>query len=387
MAAKTLSEYKDQFTLDGRLKVQPYVEKRKVQAVQHLIEGAKAGSYSAKGQLEEALTSSDAIFNWAHLMNINILPQYDALEPTWQQVAGTRIVPDFRPATLWSLVSRWSETLEQQGADPAVNNAPHGIAPVVPEGSNYPYAYMSGVESQSGGIKKRGFKTDFTFEAFINDSVGFIAALPGNILDVAHDTADYDVYNVLTTGVATSYQLAGGATPDGTEVLPNSPLTRAAIIRAVYELSRRRINNRYIKVTGGYNLLVPLGQKVFVDFFINQTITDVKDGSLSLSAGVYNTLGNVTVIESEWINDGDWFILPKPGATRRPVIDYGYLVGHQDPEIRVENSTGTILGGGGVTPFEGSFDNDSATFRLRQIGGPILWTPELVVWSNGTGVA
>lgn len=386
MAAKTLAEYKDKFTLDGRLKPQAYVSKRKVEAVKDLVEAATHGSYAAKGQLEEALTSSDAIFNWAHLMNINILPQYDALQPQWRNVAGTRTVPDFRPATLWSLVSRWDQTeLTRQGADPAINNAPHGIAPVVPEGANYPYAYMSGTESKAGGIQKRGFKTDFTFEAFINDSVGFIAALPGNIMDVALDTADFDVFNTLTTGVGAGSALQGGPTPDGSTVVANSKLTRAAIVRAVYELSLRKVNNRYVKVTGGYNLIVPIGQKQFVDFVINSTITKVEDGSLDLNPGIYNNLGNVTCIETEWVEGDNWYLLPKPGATRRPVLEYGFLAGHQDPEIRVENATGTLVGGGAIQPFEGSFNNDSATFRLRQIGGPILWSPELIVWSNGTG--
>lgn len=333
------------------------------------------------------MTSSDAIFNYAHLLNINVLPQYDALEPTWKQIAGTRKVSDFRPAVLYSLVSRW-EGVERQGGDnPA--NAQWGVAPIVPEGAVYPFAYMSGEESKSGGVKKRGFKTDFTFESFINDSIGFIQALPGEILNVATETPDYETYQSLINGVAAAgvSALAGGDVPDGGTVKPNAPLSRVALIRAIYELSQRKINNRFVKVTGGYNLLVPYGQAEFVQFWLSQSIAQVTNGSLELTVSGYNPLGKVTVVESEWVTGDDWYLLPKPGATKRPVLDYGLLIGHEDPELRVENATGHLIGGGQVSPFEGSFDNDSATFRLRQIGGGILWSPELVVASNGTGVA
>lgn len=382
-----LSEYKNQLTLDGRIKLQPGVTKRKVEAVRFLMEGALAGDRSAKGHLEEVLTSSDAIFNYAHLLSINLLPQFDALEPTWSAVAGTRLVSDFRPAVLYSLVSRFAN-VEQEGADaPSAGQAPHGIAPIVPELGVYPLAYMSGEESISGGIAKRGLQTDFSFEAYINDSVGFIQALPGELLNVATDTPDYEVYQALINGTGSSQELQGGTVPDGTTVLPNAPLSRAALVRAIYELKLRKINNRYVQINGGFNLIVPIGQKEFVEFWINQAIAQVADGSLTLTVSGYNPLANVKVIETEWVTGTNWYLLPQPGATRRPVLDYAYLIGHADPEVRVKTDGGTLIGGGAISPFEGSFDNDSAKFRLRQIGGAILWTPGLVVTSNGSGTA
>lgn len=384
--SKTLAEYKDKFTLDKRLKAPLGVTERKVQRMKHLVEATLGGSFEARGQLQEVMSSTDAIFNYAHLLNINLLPQYDALEPTWRQIAGTRTVQDFRPAVLWSLVSRWNE-VERQGKDPAVNNAPHGIAPIVPEGSVYPKAYMSGDESQAGGIQKRGFTTDFTFEAFINDAVGFIQALPSEMLAVASDTQDYDTYQALITGVDDTVQLQGGVTPDGATVLPNSKASRAAIIRAIYELSQRKINNRYVKVTGGYNLIVPVGQAEFVKFWLNQSIAEIQNGSLELTVTGYNPLANVDVVETEWVTGDEWYLLPKPGSTRRPVLEYGFLVGHTDPEVRIDGAQGSYVGGAGVSPFEGSFENDSTSFRMRQIGGGILWEQRLVVWSDGTGVA
>lgn len=373
------------FNANGRIKPPVGVTPLKVKAVKSLVEETLTGSRSAKGRLEEVMQSSDAIFAYAHLTNLNVLPEFDKLQPTWKTIAGTREVPDFRKAILYSLVSKFAGVSEEGADDDSL--APNGVAPVVPEGAPYPYAYMSGDEAVSGGIHKRGFKTDFTFETFVNDSIGFIQALPGNILAVAADTADFEVYQALINGVGSSQKIAGGPTPDGATSVPvNAPFSRAALLRAKYELSQRKIQNRYVQVTGGYNLVVPHGQKDFVKFQLALGLAGITDGNLSLAVSGFNPFADVDVVETEWVSGTNWYLLPKPGATRRPVLDYGTLIGHTAPELRVEGATGSYQGGGAVSPFEGSFDTDSATFRLRQIGGGIMWTPDMVIWSNGTGV-
>lgn len=373
-------QYKDAFTLDGRLKPQAGVTKAKVAAVKGLVESALHGSAISAGTLKETMTTSDAIFAFAYLTNLNFIPQYDAAPRTWNQVAGTFKVSDFRPATLYSLTNQWKAGVLGDG------NPTH-VAPVVPEGEPYPYAYLAGSESASGGVTKRGFKTDFTFEAFVNDPVGFIQALPGEMLQVALDTEEFVVYNALISGVGATEKLVGGVTADGTTVAANSPISRAAIARAIFELSQREINGRKIVVNGGFNVIVAPGQGQIVNFILNQTYSELNDGSFVMNISGYNPLASVSVVESEYVIGDDWYLVPKPGSTRRRVLDLGLLVGHETPEIRVENATGNYVGGGVVAPFEGSFDTDSATFRLRQINGGLLWFKQHIVFSNGSGVA
>ena len=370
--------YKDAFTLDNRLKPQAGVTKAKVAAVKSLVESAMSGSAISAGTLKETMTTSDAIFAFAYLTNLNFIPQYDNAPRTWNQIAGTFRVSDFRPATLYSLTNQWQDGVLGDG-DPA------HVAPVVPEGKPYPFAYMAGSESTSGGVVKRGFKTDFTFEAFINDPVGFIQALPSEMLQVALDTEEFVIYNALISGVGAGQELAGGTTADGTVVAANSPISRAAIARAIFELSQREVNGRKIVVNGGYNIVVAQGQGQIVNFILNQTYQTLQDGSFALNISGYNPLANVRTVESEYVTGNNWYLIPQPGATRRRVLDLGLLIGHETPEIRVENATGTYVGGGAVSPFEGSFDTDSARFRLRQINGGLLWFPDHVVWSDSSG--
>lgn len=375
--------YTDEFTLDGRVKPAAGVTKAKVAAVRSLVEATLSGDRQAKGRLEEAMTTSDAIFSFGHLVNVNVLPQFERAERTWTSIAGVRSVSDFRKPVLYSMSADWSDGVLGSGT-------PNHVAPVVPETAPYPYSYMSGEESATAGVVKRGFKTDFSFERFIDDAVGFIAALPQEMLRVALDTEEYEVYSALIAGAGAGQQVDGGPVPTGgTAVTANPVLSRDALIRAQIELSQRQVGGRQVRINGGYNLIVPVGQALFVNFILNQTLGAIETGTdpafVYQVNGGYNPLANITVIESEYVTGQSWYLVPKPGTTARPVLERLQLIGHESPELRVENATGNYVGGGAVSPFEGSFSNDTATFRLRQIGNGTLWTPDLVIWSDGSG--
>lgn len=379
-------EYKDEFTLDGRLKAPVGVTEEKVEALRDLVDETMAGSRAAKGTLEEAMVSTDAVFNLAYLTELNVLADFDEFENrNWSKIATTRQVSDFRNVTLFSLRPDWSAGGTLGSGDPVF------VAPRIPEGANYPYAYLEQETNQQvGGIVKRGFKTGFTFEQFINDAVGFLQALPESMRGIALDTDEWEVFNALITGVTSSEQLDGGPIPFGDEtitVLPNAPISRNALVRAMIELGERTINGRKVVVSGGWTLLIPAGQRMWVEYILNNVVGPVgyDDGAATFLINGYNPLAGIELIESEFIPDNAWFLIPKANQARRPVLELLRLVGHELPELRVQGNTGTYVGGGDVSPFEGNFDNDTADFRLRMFTRGILWTKELIVWSDGSG--
>lgn len=376
-------EYKDKFTLDGRVRKVPGVSVAKVKAVQGLQERHLAGDKIATATLHEVLTTSDAMFNYAHLATLNFLPLYDEAPRTWRQVADTRTVPDFKPATLWTIQRSWTDGDGESNVIGA-----HGEAPTVPEGMPYPYAYITGVSDQSAKITKKGFKTDWTLESRINDGLGVLDELPRMMLEASLDTEESEVWTPLSTaGVA----LAGGSIPSSSTGVPaNAPLSRDALIRATIELGDREIAGRKIQVRGGLNLLVPVGVGVAANFILNQTLLGFESQGtpnyIYQINGGYNPLGNITVIETEFLTGTQWKLLPKPGATRRPVAQRLELRGYASPQLFVENAQGSYVGGGAVSPFEGSFDTDSITLKLRQFGGGVVWDSGLaIVTSTGAG--
>ena len=370
-------EYKDQFTLDGRLKpISPYVTKAKVQEADRLLRAALHGDKIAAGKLAEVHATSDLKFNMAHLITAVTLPQFDEAERTWSQIADVRTVPDFGPVRLQSIYG------DLTGAGVHENG---GLVDVT-EGAPYPYVTVTGQEAFYSKLRKMGAKFGFTWESSVNDIVGFFENIPGELVQLALDTEEREVYEALTNG--TTQELAGGTLPDSTVVLPNAAITPAAIWQAIMELSNKELNGRKVgRASAGYTVIVPVGVKDFIDFKLNQTIVAVQDGSLTLTPGDRSALNGVTVIESSYVTGTNWYVVPKKGSIRRPVLELMRLRGYESPELRVNADTGIYVGGSAVSPFEGNFDNDTIDYRIRYVAGGVLWSTLYTLKSDGTGVA
>lgn len=377
-----MTDYKDAFTCDGRLRPAASVTKAKLGAVKSLFEAGLRGDRVSAATFAESISTSDAIFNAAYLTSIQVLEQFDAAPRTWSQIATVRELPDFKPAVLQGIFGGF----EGLARDDASGVNPAGIAPVVPEASQYPYATIGDVEAAYGRLKKRGFKVGFTWEARINDAIGFFEQLPQEMLNVALDTEEYEVYSALTNGVTAAQQLDGGTVFTGDTVPANSPLSRNAVLRAIFELSQREVNGRKVQVTGGYNLVVPVGAGAAARYVLSQQIIEETSGNLTLTVSDQaSELGSVNVVESAYVSGTNWYLIPAPNAVRRPLLELGRLRGAAAPELRVHNVTGNYAGGGVVAPFEGSFDNDTIDLRLRYPVTGILWDANLIVWSTGAG--
>lgn len=369
-------EYKDKYTLDGRITPGLGVSKAKVLAAKALLESGIRGNRVDAAIFAEQFTASDLQFNVAYLTTLNFIPQFDEAERTWSKIAGTRVVPDFNPVKLYSLFGDLN--------GPGIGA--HGEAVTVPEAGLYPKVTITGREAFQAKIAKKGFSFDYTWEARVNDGVGFFDGLPAEMLKVALATEESEVYDaLLTTG--SNRALVGGTLPDDTVVLPNAKLTPAAIWQAIRELSLRQVHGRTIGRASGYNVLVPIGVKDFIQFQLNRTILSIQDGAVTYTGGDQGALAGIEIIETDRLTGNEWYILPKPGTVARPVLELARLRGYETPELRVENQAGNYLGGGAVSPFEGSFTNDSVGIRFRYVAGGVLWDDIFVLKSNGSGNA
>lgn len=376
MAVKTLSEYKDQYTLDGRLRPQLGVSRADVKKAKDLFEKAMGGDIVSDARLRELATTSTLSFNLAHLINIQFIPQLDALDRSVVPIVGSgaRTVPDFRPVTLQSIYGNLG--------GPGIGA--NGEAATVPEGTPYPKVTISGVESFYTKLAKRGVSFDFTWEARVNDTVGFFDGLPQELLGLTDDTEYAEVFDALATAVD---GLGSVTLPDGTVVPANAPLSPNAIFAAIIELAERTINGRTIGTLSGYNVLVPTGRKPYIEYAMKQylNIISIQDGAISFGSPDNSALNTVEIIETDRLTGTNWKLMPKPGATRRPVLELLRLRGYETPELRVSADAGIYLGGGAVPGLEGSFEADTISYRYRYVTGGVLWDDTWVVVSTGAG--
>jgi hypothetical protein len=371
MAERT---YTDKFTLDGRLRPQLGVTKTKVKAAKNLLEAALRGDIIADATLREAVTSTDAMFNVGHLVNLTTIPQLDKLERSVVPIVGSgaRTTPDFRPIVLQSLFG----DLGGPGIDA------NGGAVTVPEGTAYPKVSITGVESFYTSLEKHGFSFDFTWEAKVNDTVGFFQDLPTELLSVTDDTEYAQVWDAL---LQATVQLPAVTLPDGTDVPTNAAVSPDAIFAAIIALGERTINGRQIGTLSGYNVFVPVARKAYVDYQLRQyaNIISITEGNVVFGSPDNSVLSTVEVIESPRLTGTQWRLVPKPGSTRRPVLELLRLRGYETPELRVSNATGDYAAGGKVSPFEGSFETDSISYRYRYVTGGVLWDEKWIVVSEG----
>ena len=212
-----MTEYKNQFTLDGRLKpAHPSVTEAKVRAADELLTRALQGDQIAAGTLREVHTTSDLPFQLAHLVSSVAIPQFEDAPRTWSEIADVRTVPTFDNLRLYSLYSDITGAGVAQGPAGSPAQGLTGGLPVVPEAAPYPYVTVTGREAFYAKIKKVGAKFGFTWEMGINDVEGFYGNLPADLVDLALDTEEREVYSAITTGVTNT--VTGGTLPDGKPV-------------------------------------------------------------------------------------------------------------------------------------------------------------------------
>src|SRR5690625_2206931 len=366
--------YKDQFSLDGRLKPANHlVTRAKVSEADRLLTLASQGDKIAAGKLAEVHTTSDLKFNVAHLISSVVIPQFDEAERTWTKVAGVRTVPDFGPVRLMSMFG----SLTGSGV------AEEGGLPTVPEAAPYPYVTITGQEAFYAKLRKLGAKFGFTWESNVNDIVGFFEQIPGELIQLALDTEEREVYEALIEG--TTNTLGSQELPDGTTTDPNAPISPEAIWAAVLQLQNVEVNGRKVGRATGYNVVVPAGTADFIEWKLNQNIIQIQDGLVTYGPGDRSVFNNISIVESAYVTGTNWYVLPKPNAIRRPVLELLRLRGYEQPELRIHGDTGSYVGGSSVSPFEGNFDNDTIDYRIRYVAGGVLWSDDYSVHSDGTG--
>lgn len=377
-----MSELKD-LTLDGRLTVHPLVSEAKVNQVASMIEKASK-SPIVRAELKELISTSDALFSSVHLMNMRNLPEYDRAERKWQLISETVPVENFRKIEYGSLSMNFAD-LQYASGEP-------GIAPVIPEGSTYPYAFGWTTESVDAQLRKRGFKVGVTLEAIVNDITGLLTRLPGEMIEAILDTQEFVIYNTLINGVTSASGLQAATTPSGASVPVNSAFNRDALIAAFIQAGQRKVNGRNVPLASSYYLVVASGAGVNAEFELNKRLVGMSNGSApqyDYSVVEENYAGRVAgVIEAEWVQSGYWYLVPAAGTTRRPSLLDLRLLGHESPELHVKSNSVPYAGAPSYGLFGHlEFDTDTTDIRVRDFFDGALLSEDQIVWSKGTGSA
>jgi hypothetical protein len=372
----------------GRLTVNPHVSERSVLRMADMVEGIRMGGHAgdrARADFKETLSTSDAPYSFAQLMNIRNLPLYDEAPVQWSEIASTELVSDFRPQTFYNLRSNFDNLGHGNDTDGNV------VAPLVPELGTYVEAYGYKEEAVQAAIQKRGFKWGISLERVVNDPVRAYSQVPNDMLNVGVKTDEFVVFRALVDGAVAGSQMTGGDDLITGDTIPaNAPFSAAAVRVALRNIAERTDSDgNRIPVAPRYRVVVPLGEGDTVQWMLDEAsrIIRIQDGVVTYGAPGSGGLNRIAgVIESEFIPADSWYLVPDAGTTRRPSLVRLQLTGYTAPEVYVEGTPVPVLGGASSDPFRAfSWDDDSARFKFRMFTNAALISQDQLVWSDGSG--
>ena len=329
-----------------------------------ILESAWGGDKRARLAVNEAITTSDLFKSAAGaVLDREMLKAYETQAPDWSGYAALSRLKDFKPKTL---------------AELAIASGP---LTKVPEHSNYPIGSGDAKERQIS-VGKFGEQYGYTFEARVNDDINELEVIPSSWAARARTTEAYQALSQLVNTLT-------GAPNTGMFNAPNQNIWTGALtadnLQAMITALRstRRDASGNLLVAPELQLVVGPALQFVAQRILNTQEIRVTNGSVqTLESNPFSGI-KLTVLPD--LVGAAWFVLPIPKQGVKNAIYVGKLIGFESPDLRAKADQGVSLGGGALSPRDGSFDDDTIWFRVRHICGAAQGDPTFAGASDGTG--
>ena len=371
----------------GTFRRRPIPEQLVLEAAQ-LMGRAFAGNRRAALDLEEALSTSDFQAAAFEVLDRELMERYTDLPQTWSEYVRRTTVRDFKKKKLVDLMGG------RAGLDK------------VPELTEYPARKVAKALYEIF-VEKYGGRFHISWESIVNDELGELSDLPGNLAVGARDTESRAAAKLLTDGNGANdayfnatawgrtYDLATGTWSGGSSNLlaGNPALSTTSLQNALTAIKKRRDpEGRPIQVPK-FKLVVPPDLEIEARKILDAK--EIRDVSGSRTTIMDNWMsGTVGLVVEPWLSVEDaganaatsWWIVPDPQSSRAAFF-MAFLRGHEVPDLRVKADAGQRVGGGQIGAEEGSFDVDDIQYRVRHVLGTTGTDMIATAFSNGSGVA
>lgn len=364
-----------------------------------LVRGILLGDLDAvrhlqSGFFERSITTSDFAFALANVANAGFVGEY----PDTEDWSNNGELFDTVKTTSMSNIARSSFQMHK---DPATSGrsegAPVDTLPRVDELAPFTeFAFQEGGTMLRGG--KWGAKLSASFEALQNQDnvLNFSDEVVRALQSFVPRTRQWSYITQLLNSLAAGDHLKAGTVEGNAATIPvNAPFSVDAYRLALKQIKARKVNGRSVQV---------LGNKFFV--FCSPTTADLIRYVQSIQYNEFvsgdpasttqtrfitsnsNPTTNLTIIESSFIPDDTWILVPFKSAVPNGRNPFTYVTfpGFEVPDLRLQNSAGQAINGGNLGPMMGSFDNDGIAFRIRMFGDFNFVNSEAVIASTGKGV-
>jgi len=340
----------------------------------------------------EAISTADFPVAFQQVNNAAIQAKLAEYTPVWPAVARRVTVDNLLPAREMRLDQDTTNLLDTNGGYARIP----GTLPRVPELTEYPTINFTASKTEYS-TAKNGARVHFSWEAFKNDQWSQIQQLPGDLAELAQNTEETEAFR--------QYYAANGFNtlmfPVAANLAPNPVLTMQSLEMAIAQAlvapptpagnrPRRNTNNKWA-------LLIPPALEMTAKAILNATQIKITDAN-GTEFLTNNPISGVVPVVVPWLsliatgttyaNTTGWALVPYGGeGYYGNTVTNVYLRGLEVPELRIKNDQGQALGGGSLSPYDGSFDYDGIQIRLRQFVKGNIENNFGTVWSKGTAVA
>lgn len=365
------------------------IDPRLADQADRLLEAAFTGQWGADVRLAEAFTkpiseafsTSDFKLAAFAVIDTEMLRRYTEATPVWSQYCDQTLVNDFRPKRL------------------VVDSLDYDSYDRVPEGTEYPIAAATNRAPYGISVAKYGRRKAVTWEAWKNnEAIDELGNLPEKLARAAVATEDLNgVSNLLKLDPATKtasnvntafFKAANGNAPT------SLPLTRDNLKAVIDGMAVKTdpVTERIVARPDVVVVVPKALEQTMIAIVAPRTIrTEVVSGSTTTVTEIDNPVAGVAYVVEPMLDYTNkhakaattWFVLPKPGSAR-PAMWTAKLRGYEAPDLRVKADGGQRIGGGMVSPLEGSFEIDDIQFRGRHIVGAQTADPLFTYVSYGS---
>jgi len=313
--------------------------------------------------LQEAASSADFPYILRNTMFKQLLKEYKELPSTWQDLASAiNDVNDFK--------DQYRERVSE--AD---------LLEAVIEHGEYRDSALAEEEIKYN-VQKYGRIFGISWECIINDDLHVLRQQPIKMGRAAKRSLDKDIITYITGNPtiydgATLFASDHGNVDTGVNVITEAKLADGyKAIRTQKDLR----NENVIGMTPRYLLIGP-EQEVRVLKVLNARTVPITDGTIT-AAGIdpgthmYHTDGvarthtpnepnffqiggKLEIRISNWLGSDEWYLIADP--KQYDTLEVGFLRGHREPEMYVENSTSG-----------NAFNRDEIRYKIRHIWGKII---------------
>ena len=347
-------------------------------------------SHIHRALVQEAFTTSDFPLMFGDILDRQVLAKYAVAAPSWRRYVKVGTMQDFRVGHRYKVYGSETPLAE------------------VKQGGAYP----PGTRSEGRytvQLAKFGRSFDVMWETFVNDDLSALQDTPARFARAAMRTEWKEVTKLFAKSTGPHTDLFGAPITDvdSTTVtnLGALPLS-IANMEITLKLIARQTDEEGEPVTiEGMFLVVPPA----LEFTARAIVTSALKAYVE-TAG-FPTTGGPTpipfptdnilkqlaqerrlevivnpylpIVDTSGKKDATWYLFADP-ARGGAAMEFNFLRGREAPEIAMRASNKLSTGGGPVSPFEGDFEHDVVTYRVRHCLGGTALNPRYAYAQTGS---